>query len=130
MKPLKTLIEYIKEQNGKLNKSELSKKIVEKFNLVKDGPVFYQHKKKFAIRFSESKGSSFSNTVLSLSRLQKYDNEPFIVCLITPKKNFLYISNSTFLQKISHSSLKLRVDNIKGSIIFCTPFHRILMKNL
>ena len=53
--------------------------------------------------------------MLSLSSLQKYDNKPVIVCLITPLENILYLINTTFLIKISHSSQDLRVDNIKGS---------------
>lgn len=31
-------------------------------------------------------------------------------------KNIIYLANTTFLQKISHSSQQLRVDNIRGSI--------------
>ena len=56
-----------------------------------------------------------SNTVLSLSALQKYDDKPFIVCIVTPDTNYMMLANSTFLKKISHSSQELRVDNIRGS---------------
>jgi len=52
---------------------------------------------------------------LSLSNLRKVDDRPFLVCLVTPTKNHLFIANSTFLRKISHSSQALRVDNIRGS---------------
>ncbi|MBQ8345017.1 MAG: hypothetical protein IJY42_01990, partial [Clostridia bacterium] len=45
----------------------------------------------------------------------KYDDIQFVVCLVTPHKNFLIISNTTFLKKISNSSQELRCDNIKGS---------------
>jgi hypothetical protein len=47
--------------------------------------------------------------------LQKYDDRPFIVCLVTPKYNYCLIANTTFLKKISHSSQTLRVNNIRGS---------------
>jgi len=56
-----------------------------------------------------------SFTLLSLSALQKYDDRSFIVCVCTPLKNYMLLSNSTFLSKISHSSMELRIDNIKGS---------------
>ncbi len=56
-----------------------------------------------------------SNTVLSLSALQKYDNKPFIVCIVASTTNYLLLANTTFLKKISHSSQELRIDNIKGS---------------
>ena len=67
------------------------------------------------MRFCKSKNKSFSNTVLSLSTLQKYDKKPFIICIVTHDKNYLMLANSTFLRKISHSSQELRVNNIKGS---------------
>ena len=47
--------------------------------------------------------------------MQKYDNEPFIVCIVTPDTNYMMLANSTFLKKISHSSQELRIDNIRGS---------------
>ena len=56
-----------------------------------------------------------SNTVLSLSALQKYDSRPFFVCIVASSENYLLLANTTFLKKISHSSQELRIDNIKGS---------------
>ena len=56
-----------------------------------------------------------SNTVLALSKLQKYDKKPFFVCIVTPDTNYILLANTTFLKKISHSSKELRVDNIRGS---------------
>ena len=69
----------------------------------------------FAIRFCTATSKNFSNTVLALSALHKYDDIPFIVCLVTPTRNYLMLANTTFLRKISHSSQELRQDNIKGS---------------
>ncbi len=109
-----TIINFITEQAGIGNKSELIKKVKEKFDLTKDRSVYYSEH--YAIRFSYSSSTSFSNTVISLSTLQKYDDQPFLVCLVTPHKNILYLANSTFLHKVSHSSQQLRIDNIKGSI--------------
>ncbi len=109
-----SIINFITEQNGIGNKSELIKKVQEKFGLTKDRSVYYSEH--YAIRFSYSSSTSFSNTVISLSNLQKYDDQPFLVCLVTPHKNILYLANSTFLHKVSHSSQQLRIDNIRGSI--------------
>lgn len=83
------------------------------FDLVKDRSVYSCED--FAVRFCTSKGQSFSNTVLSLSTLGKYDAKPFIVVHCTPDSTRYYLANSTFLKKISHSSKELRTDNIKGS---------------
>jgi len=109
-----TLINFIRGLDGIGNKSTLITKVQNKFHLTKDRSVYYSEH--YAIRFSYSSSTSFSNTVISLSNLQKYDDTPFLVCLVTPNKNILYLANTTFLHKISHSSQQLRVDNIRGSI--------------
>lgn len=113
MSKLHQLLQFISNHHGINDKDELTNLIVEKFGLTRDRKVFYCED--FAIRFSKSSGPSFSNTVLSLSNLKKVDNIPFIVCLVTPAKNHVFLANSTLLRKISHSSHELRIDNIKGS---------------
>ncbi len=110
---LKSLVEFIREHDGINDKRRLCQLVSEKFALTKDRSVFYCDD--FAIRFSSANGSSFSNTVLSLSNLKKVDVKPFIVCLVTPTANHFFLANTTFLKKISHSSQELRVNNIKGS---------------
>jgi len=82
-------------------------------HLTKDRSVYYCDD--FALRFNSSATRSFGNTVLSLSNLRKYDGRPFIVCLVTPDRNYCLIANTTFLKKISHSSQELRENNIRGS---------------
>lgn len=113
MSKLPELLEFVSTHHGINDKDKLTKLIVEKFGLTQDRKVFYCAD--FAIRFSKGAGPSFANTVLSLSNLKKVDNIPFLVCLVTPTKNHVFLANSTLLQKISHSSQELRVDNIKGS---------------
>jgi len=113
-KQVYSLIKYIENLDGRTDKAELSQLVQSEFDLTRDRSVFYSEA--FAVRFSSSKSKSFSNTVISLSNLQKYDDVPFIVCVNTPKKNYLFIANSTFLNKVSHSSQALRENNIKGSI--------------
>ena len=107
------LIAYVEKLNGIGDKEKLSLMVKKEFDLAQDRKVF--HSSDFAIRFSKSKSRHMSNTVLSLSALQKYDDEPFIVCAVTPNENHMMLANSTFLKKISHSSQKLRIDHIRGS---------------
>ena len=107
------LINFITTANGKTDKTGLSKIVKEQFDLTIDRSVFSCEY--FAIRFSQSATRNPSNTILSLSALQKYDSRPFIVCIVTPSENFLLMANTTFLSKISHSSQLLRFDNIRGS---------------
>ena len=107
------LITFIEGLNGLGSKDKITDLVQEEFNLIKDRKVFYSQD--FAIRFSKSKTKNMGNTVLSLSALQKYDNKPFIVCIVTPNTNYMMLANTTFLKKISHSSKELRIDNIVGS---------------
>lgn len=107
------LIDFVSSQDGITDKPRLSAAVQETFNLVCDRRVFYCEW--FAIRFCSAASRNFGNTVLSLSALHKYDDRPFFVCLVTPAQNHLILANTTFLRKISHSSLELRRDNIKGS---------------
>lgn len=113
MKRLSQLLEVIASHNGINNKSRLSTILSVQFGLTKDRSIYYCED--FAIRFSSAEQESFSNTVLSLSNLKKVDHLPFLVCLVTPSENRVFLANTTMLRKISHSSQKLRVDNIKGS---------------
>ena len=108
-----SLVEFVSSRNGIADKTILATQVQKQFNLVKDRSVFYGEW--FAIRFCKAVSVNFSNTVLSLSALHRYDSIPFLVCLVTPIRNFLMLANTTFLRKISHSSQELRRDNIKGS---------------
>lgn len=109
---IERLVSFVASKDGAMDKAKLQNAVQNEFQLVKDRSVFFCAW--FAIRFSTSK-RGFSNTVLSLSTLHKYDNVPFFVCRVTPERNYLMLANSTFLKKISHSSQELRRDNIKGS---------------
>lgn len=112
-KAVDEFVTFIQAANGIADKSALIEKVQSSFGLINDGKVFYG--KDFAVRFCHARKRSFGNTVLSLSALQKYDRLPFIICIVTPEKNFLMLANTTFLRKISHSSQNLRVNNIRGS---------------
>lgn len=110
---VKAFIQFIEANHGIADKAKLTKAAASEFELIRERSVFYCDA--FAVRFSSAKGTSFSNTVLSLSNLRKYDTLPFIVCIVTPGANRLMLANSTFLNKISHSSHQLSNYNIKGS---------------
>ncbi len=94
-------------------KEDVARATAQRFSLKKDRSVY--SRPEFAVRFFTAGGASFSNVVLSLSALQKYDHTPFIVCVVRPTGIQLLLSNTTFLTKISHSSHQLRLDNIRGS---------------
>ena len=82
------LLKTIEFYNGINDKSKLAENVVKKFSLTQDRSVYYSAE--FALRFSASQKERFGNTVLSLSNLQKVDDRPFIVCLVTPTKNHCF----------------------------------------
>ncbi len=110
---LQDLVRFVGERNGINDKGALSQAVATQFGLTKDRSVFYCAD--FAVRFSASASVNFGNTVLSLSNLKKFDDRPFVVCLVTPIANHCFLANTTLLKKISHSSQELRENNIKGS---------------
>lgn len=114
---IKQFVQLI-ENNKDLNtKAEMIETVSKNFAMVKDGRALY-HTDFFAVVFCYSKNNSFSNVVLSLSKLEKYDHIPcFVVLVKKDLDNVIYLINTTFLDKISHSSKELRVDNIRGSIL-------------
>lgn len=112
----KEFVRFITEEAPKHNKATVEDAANRKYHFVKDRKVY--HNQYFAVRFSYSKSSSesFSNTVLSLSALEKYDKIPFFVVLVRQAAdNLILLANTTFLKKISHSSQELSLTNIKGS---------------
>ncbi|WP_102187939.1 hypothetical protein [Hoylesella timonensis] len=109
-------VDYIVTHAPQHNKQVVEDNVCAHFNLTKDRKVY--HNEYFAVRFSYSKSASdsFSNTVLSLSALEKYDKIPFFVVLVRQSStNLILLANTTFLKKISHSSQELSMTNIKGS---------------
>lgn len=112
----KEFVEYVMSSAPKHNKDVVKDDICSKFLLIQDGKVF--HNESFAVRFSYSKfdSPSFSNTILSLSSLEKYDKIPFFVVLVRRSAdNLILLANTTLLRKISHTSQALSMTNIKGS---------------
>lgn len=113
-KIVKEFVDYIITDCPKHDKESVKETIQSKFKLTQDRKVYYCEY--FAARISYSKSGSFCNTVLSLSALQKYDHIPFFVILVSANdNNKIFLANSTFLKKISHSSQQLSMTNIKGS---------------
>jgi len=101
--------------NSNLSKKQLAQDVAKQFSLVQDRKVYVG--KNFVIRFCQTSGSSFSNTVIGLATIQKYDHIPFVVCVVSSKNITLYLSNSSFLKKIGHSSQNLTLENVSGSIL-------------
>lgn len=110
---IEQLVAFLRKYDGVNDKAKLAKFVSDNFRLTKDRSVYYC--KTFAVRFSSSTTKNFGNTVLSLSNLHKFDDRPFIICLVTPEYNYTFLANTTFLKKISHSSQELRENNIRGS---------------
>lgn len=109
------LLQRLKRTHPTCNKAELEKYFVDKCSLPKERSVYVGQD--FALRFCEANTPSFSNVVLSLSTLRKYDSLPLAICVVRPDRLEFRLANATFLRRISHSSHRLRVDNIRGSFL-------------
>lgn len=110
-------VELIERNKGVNTKEEMISIVTQTIAMVRDGRAVF-HTNFFAVVFCYSKNSSFSNVVLSLSKLEKYDHIPCFVVLVRKNlDNVIYMINTTLLDKISHSSQELRVDNIRGSFL-------------
>ena len=103
--------QYVQQHNS-FSKEVMTAVIARQFRLSYRKPVYFSEY--FAIRFSQASGSSFSNTILGLKKLQAYDQIPVIVCVVRPESIQLLLANSTFLKKlaiapISYESTKYAV---------------------
>ncbi|MCR4619743.1 MAG: hypothetical protein K5633_03520 [Paludibacteraceae bacterium] len=112
---LSEFVKWIVEEAPQHNKLALCLAMEQQFNFIKDRSVYAANG--FSVRCCQCKGKSFSNVVLSLSTLLKYDKKPFLVVLANNGSNKILLSNTTFLKKISHSSLSLSYDNVRGSFL-------------
>lgn len=112
-----SFVELIEKYSFLNTKDDVINLIRKNFNLIKDGRALY-YTDFFAVVFCYSKNRAFSNVFLSLSKLQKYDHIPCFVVLVRKDiKNSIYLINTTFIEKISHSSSALTTSNIKGSFL-------------
>jgi hypothetical protein len=103
----------VKAARAGADKEEIQGEFVRRFSPTRSRSLLLG--RGYALRFSEVRGSSFPNTVLSLSALRGVDDRPMVVCAVGPTTVRFLLANATFLRKVSHSSHQLRTDNVKGS---------------
>ena len=109
------LLRQFKALHPAANKAALQQEFVSQCSPKQVRSVFVGNG--YALRFSEANTGSFSNVVLSLSALEQYDSMPMVICIVRPDRLDFRLANATFLKRISHSSLMLRIDNIRGSFL-------------
>ena len=108
-------IAEFKRQNPTALKAGVQRTIERNFAVLKQRSVYKLEDG--ALRVSEANVGSFSNVVLSLSTLRKYDDLPIVVAVVRPEAVEFLLANSTFLKRVSHSSQRLAVNNIRGSFL-------------
>jgi hypothetical protein len=107
--------EELHAKNSKIDKSSFAQAVALKYSLTKARSVHFADD--FAVRFCYSNDAGFSNCVVSLAVLQRFDDRPFLVSLLKPSGVETFLANSTLIRKVSHSSQKLSVDKIRGTIL-------------
>ncbi len=106
-------IELYKSENVDAGKNVVQAAVRENFEYVHDRSLcVLPH---LAIRFAEANAGTFSNTVVSLSKIHQFDHIPVVVVVVRPRSVEFLLANSTFIRKISHSSQKLAIDKVRGS---------------
>jgi hypothetical protein len=106
-------IRELKATHPDADKERIQAELVRRLSPQRQGSLFLGPG--YALRFSQIKGHSFRNTVLALSALQRVDERPVVVCVVEPRTVRFLLANSTFLKKISHSSLQLSMEKVRGS---------------
>lgn len=102
-------------RDGALSKERLSSVLATRFGLLRERAVYVGAR--FAVRFCFSSVRGFANCVLSLSAVERYDDRPLVVCLLSPEGVEMFLANSTFIARVGHSSHRLSVENVRGTIL-------------
>jgi hypothetical protein len=105
----------IHARNPRIDKQSFAASVASHYGLTKSRSVYGADD--FAIRFCYSNDAGFSNCVVSLATLAKFDDRPFLVMLFQPSGVRTFLANSTFIRKVSHSSHKLTLGNVRGTIL-------------
>lgn len=115
---LNEILAFFDSTQSILEKSTLADQFVKKFNAIKVRSIYDVPNNIASVRFSQSKTASdhISNTVISLKAIMPRDDHPVLSVLVTPGANYIKLMNSTFINKLSHSSQALTVNNVVGSI--------------
>lgn len=113
---INNLVNLINKNIGAGNKDVIAEIVRKEFSLQKKGAVLFCDA--FAIRFCSTKKSTetVSNTVMALKHIKTFNDRPIIVCTVGPTNIYFRLANATFIKKVSHSSMRLRIDNIVGNI--------------
>jgi len=87
-----------------------------RFPLTKHGALLVGNA--FVVRVSQnSADTGFPNAVVAFKKIVEHDDKPVVVCLLTPNRCNVYLANTTFLRKVSHSSHGLTEQKLVGSIL-------------
>ena len=113
---IQKLVDFVNSNKDLVDKAVFKNKLQSEFNLKTDRTVYYCDD--FAVRVSYSKTTTVSNTVLGLAKIKAYDNIPLFVIVVSPVGHKIVLANSTCVKKVSHSSHKLTLTKIIGSINF------------
>ena len=81
------------------NKQAFGEELARRFGLERARSVCYEPD--FAVRFCFSNDAGFSNTVISLATLMKFDDRPFLVCLLKPNGVVTLIANTSFIKNLT-----------------------------
>jgi len=118
---LEEVLLFIDETQHISNKEELQSLFVKRFNAVRESSrgIFDLPDKSVSVRFTQNNkttNGNASNTVIAIARIFPRDDRPILSLMVTAGRNFVRLINSSFIDKIAHSSKNAESDKLRGSV--------------
>jgi len=118
---LEEILNFFDETQNISNKDELQSRFVERFGAVRESSrgIFDLPDKSVSVRFTQNNkttSGNASNTVIAIAKIFPRDEHPILSVMVTAGKNYVRLMNSSFIDKIAHSSKNATDDKLRGSI--------------
>ena len=124
---LEEVLTFFDETQNISDKEILQSLFVERFNAVRESArgIYDLPDKSVSVRFTQNNkntSGNASNTVIAIAKIFPRDEHPILSVMVTAGKNYVRIMNSSFINKIAHSSKNAAADRLRGSINYSRVF--------
>jgi len=121
MRQLDLVLKFFDDTQDISCKEMLQSLFVQEFSAVRESTrgIFDLPDKSVSVRFTQNNkttNGNASNTVIAIGKIFPRDEQPILSVMVTAGKNYVRIMNSSFINKIPHSSKNATADKLRGSI--------------
>ena len=118
---LEAVLKFFDETQEISSKEILQSLFVQKFQAVRESSrgIFDLPDKSVSVRFTQNNkttNGNASNTVIAMARIFPRDEHPILSVMVTAEKNYVRLMNSSYIDKVPHSSKNASSDKLRGSI--------------